>query len=272
MKRTPSRFAFLELLVALRGAQHRHLGEVLERDDGDFGGAAANRRARRIERFLDAGIGFGAVSRRSVVETGAQRGPRGVERDEAAADDHDPAAEIHPEAAVDVEQVVDGLDDAVELDARYLEVASTRDADREEHRLEALCAELREAEGRGQRAVEPQIDAERDDAIDLGAQERARQAVLGNAEAHHAAGLGRGLEDRDVVTQQRQDRARRRARLGPRRSRRHGGADRGPALGRCGETAAAGGRRSGCLRRCRWSSRRSCVSGRIDSTPYCSVT
>ena len=35
-------------------------------------------------------------------------------------------------------------------------------------------------------------------------EERSRQAVLRNAEAHHAAGLGPSLEDRDVVTQQRQ--------------------------------------------------------------------
>ena len=35
-------------------------------------------------------------------------------------------------------------------------------------------------------------------------EERSRQAVSGNAEAHHAAWLGGGLEDRDVVTEQRQ--------------------------------------------------------------------
>ena len=46
-----------------------------------------------------------------------ERRARGVERDEAAADHDDAAAEIHAVAAVDVEQVVDGLDDAVELDA-----------------------------------------------------------------------------------------------------------------------------------------------------------
>ena len=178
-------FRFFELLVALRGPQHRHLGEILERHDGDFSGAAANRRARRVERFLDAGVRFGTVGRRLRVETGAQSGPRGVERHEPAANDHDLAAEIHPEAAVDVEQVIHGLDDAVELDARYLEIASTRDADREEHRLEALRAKLGEAEGRGQRAVEPQVDAERDNAIDLGA--RGALAAGGTRECRSAS-------------------------------------------------------------------------------------
>ena len=70
----------------------------------------------------------------------------GVERHEAAADDHDAPAKVEAIAAVDVQQVVDGLHDAVELDARHLEVAAGPDADREKHRLEAFAAQFGQAE------------------------------------------------------------------------------------------------------------------------------
>ena len=70
----------------------------------------------------------------------AERRPGRVEGDEAAADHDDPAAEIDPVALVHVEQVVDGLDDAVELDARDLQVAPARDADGQKDGLESLPA------------------------------------------------------------------------------------------------------------------------------------
>jgi hypothetical protein len=59
-----------------------------------------------------------------------------------------------------------------------------------------------QAELRGERGVQLQRHAQRDDAVDLGAEERPGQAVLRDAEAHHAAGLGGGLEHGDVVVQQ----------------------------------------------------------------------
>ena len=80
--------------------------------------------------------------------SGAKRRARGIEGDEAAADHHDAPAEIHPVAAIDVEQVVDGLDHAVELDPGRLQVAAARHAHREEHGLEALRAQLGETECR----------------------------------------------------------------------------------------------------------------------------
>ena len=52
--------------------------------------------------------------------------------------------------------------------------------------------------------VELERDAQIEDALDLGVQDLARQTVLGDAEAHHAAGEGAGLLDRHLVAQARQ--------------------------------------------------------------------
>ena len=49
--------------------------------------------------------------------------------------------------------------------------------------------------------IEPDLDSGRLNARHLGVQNFARQAILGNAEAQHAARLGTGFPDRDVVTQ-----------------------------------------------------------------------
>src|SRR6185503_19126337 len=195
----------LELFVPLRRAQDRHFVELLERDDGDFACAAADGRARRVEGFLHAGVGVRRIRRLLVVlARHAPGGPRRVEGDEAAADHDDAAAEVHAIAAVDVEQVVDGLDHAVLFDARRFEIAAARHADGQEDRFEALGAQLGEPERRRQRPRRFESYAEREDLVDLGADEGARKAVLGNAEAHHAAGLFGRVEDGHGVAAQRQ--------------------------------------------------------------------
>ena len=116
-------------------------------------------------------------------------------------------------------------------------------------------------------------DAERDESVDLRAEQRARQAVLGDAEAHHAAGLGRGFEHRDVVAEQRQV-VRGGQAGGPGADDRHLAAPaRGQRVGGVPEEREReDAPRSGCPRAIGSSRSQSCVSGRIDSTPYCSVT
>ncbi len=229
----------LELLVALRRAEHRHLLEALERDDRDLGRAAPQRRARRVERLLHAGalVGFRLEPVDVRLAPQAQRRPGGVEGDEAAADDDDPAAEVHAEPAVHVQEVVDGLDDAVLLDARDLEVAAARHADGEEDRLEPLALQGREAELGRKGCAQLQGDAEREDLVDLGADEGAGKPVLRDAEAHHSARLLGGLEDRDRVTEERQ--------VVRRGEARRTGADDGDL----GRVAPAVARESGCTGR-----------------------
>ena len=46
-----------------------------------------------------------------------------------------------------------------------------------------------------------QLDTQIEDALDLGIEHVARQPVLGNAEAHHAAGERTRLDDPDAVAE-----------------------------------------------------------------------
>ncbi len=112
--------------------------------------AAPPRRAARAESnasFMRASRLAGELLR-LLLAAEAKGRARGVEGHEAAADDHDPAAQVHAVAAVDVQQVVHRLDDTVQLDAGHLQVAPARHADGEEDGPEALSAQLGQPEGR----------------------------------------------------------------------------------------------------------------------------
>ena len=52
--------------------------------------------------------------------------------------------------------------------------------------------------------IESQHDAEIEDALHFGIEHLARQAVLRNAETHHAAGVGTGFVNLDGMAQARQ--------------------------------------------------------------------
>jgi hypothetical protein len=86
-----------ELLAALGRPQDGHLVEVLERNDCHLGGPTADRGARRVERLLHLQRGFAGqrlVFGRRFLVARAQDRPRGIERNETAADDHDQARSI----------------------------------------------------------------------------------------------------------------------------------------------------------------------------------
>ena len=245
----PFPLRLLELLVPLHRPEDGHLVEVLEGDDRHVGRASAQGRARRVERFLRAGIGRPRVPGEGIellFLEDAERGAGGVEGDEAAPDDDDPPPEVHPVAAVDVQEVVDRLHDAVQLDARDVQVAPLRNADREEEGVEAGAAKLGETVGGGEGRSEAKRDAEGEDPVDLRLDERAGKAVLGDPEPHHPARLAPRLEDGHVVAEEgevvrRGEAGRSRADHGHAHLRR---VCRGPGRGRPG-----GGRRSGSLRR-----------------------
>ena len=81
------------------------------------------------------------------------------------------------------------------------EATALRRAGGEEDGLEALLLEVAQGEVAAHDGVEPKLDAEPDDPVDLGAQRLARQAVLGDADGHHAAGDRHRLEDRDAIAE-----------------------------------------------------------------------
>ena len=191
--------------MPLHRPEDGHLVEVLEGDDRHVGRASAQGRAGGVEGLLRAGVGRSRLAGESVdlfLLEDAQGGAGRVEGDEAAPDHDDAPAEVHPVAAVHVQEVVDRLHDAVQLDAGDVEVAPLRDADREEDGLEAAAAQLGQAVGGRERRAEPESDAEREDPVDLGLDERPREAVLGDPEPHHPARLAPRLEDGHVVAEE----------------------------------------------------------------------
>jgi hypothetical protein len=74
--------------------------------------------------------------------------------------------------------------------------------DGEEHRVETAFASRLEQVG--DLGVQRDLDAEVDEALNLGIEHFARQAVLRDAEAHHAAGHRARFADRHRVAHQRQ--------------------------------------------------------------------
>src|SRR5262245_9635076 len=196
----------LEFFAALRGAHHGHLVEGFEADHVDFGRASADGGARHVERRLHfAGVGVLIVTiGAGFFQSRAQSHPRGVESDEAAADDQNLLAEIDAITVVDVDQVINGLDHAVKLRALNLQVAPSLHADAQEDRLVAFVAQLLQAELCGERRVVANLDAELFDLGDLFVDDRARQSEFGDAVKHHSARLIGRLEDSHPITHQRQ--------------------------------------------------------------------
>src|SRR5262249_49625628 len=183
-----------------------HLVKGFEADHGGFGRAGADGRAGHIERrLLFAGVGVFIVTiSASLFQTRAQGHPRGVERDEAAADDQNLLAEIDAITVVDVDQVINGLDHAVKLRAFDLQVAPYLDADAQEDRLVAFVAQPLKAELGGEGRVVANPDAELFYLGDFLVNDRARQSEFWDAVKHHSARLIGRLEDRHLITHQRQ--------------------------------------------------------------------
>ena len=118
----------------------------LERDDGHVEHAGAHGGAGDVEGRDHAAAGVVLACRRPGRRSsasasdrtpgrGPQRGAGGIEGDVAAADDHDPLAEVGAEALVDVEEELDRAQHAVELVAGEVEVAAPTGAHRQEERL-----------------------------------------------------------------------------------------------------------------------------------------
>ena len=102
---------------------------------------------------------------------------------------------------------LDGVEDALGVGAGDGQGAAALEADGEVHGLVAAAVLLHEAvdgEVRAGRLVDLQVDAERGDAVDVLLQGGLGQAVLGDAEAQHAARLRLALEHGDGVAEQRE--------------------------------------------------------------------
>ena len=150
--------------VALRG----HLLDAFEGDDGD-------------------------------VVSGTARRARDVDRRAAAADDDDTRAERRRGADARRGEVARSVDDVRLRVVERRQAFRSRCSDRDVNRVE-LPAQTIEVGGCSDRLRARDVDAERDDARDLGVEHRAREPIRGDAVAHQAAELGLRLEQCHAVT------------------------------------------------------------------------
>ncbi len=132
----------------------------------------------------------------------AQGGTRHVVGDVAAADDHDAPPERQRLALVEGAQEIHAVDRRLRVSAPGS--GSLRPLGRPMPRkigLVAFLAQAGDGEVAAQVHVALQIDAQREDGLNLVPHQLARQAEDRHADRQHAAGLGVGLEDRDLVAE-----------------------------------------------------------------------
>ena len=154
-------------------------------------------RGRRRALVLDAG-------ERDLVGAAAEGGAPGVVGHVAAAhDDHAPAGG-HRLAQRLRAQELDGAQDALLVETRDRQVLALVQAGGEEDGLVAVGEQRVDGEIGAAAPTGLQLDAEGGDAVDLALEDVARQAVLGDADAQHAAGHRQGLEHGGLVAELRE--------------------------------------------------------------------
>ncbi len=125
--------------------------------------------------------------------------PGGVHGGVAAAVDGDPPAQLGGVAGFHVLEEAQGVEHFAGVAGRDLGALADMSAHGDEHGVEVAGLFL------GQQIVDPVVEHDLDahvlDALDLGIQHVARQAVGGNAEVHHAAGHRASLMDFDGMAE-----------------------------------------------------------------------
>jgi hypothetical protein len=128
--------------------------------------------------------------------------PGGVHGGVAAAVDGDPASDHRLLAGADLVQEAHRVDHPGGIHVRDVDLLGQVGADRHEDGVEpALGLLLGQV---GDVVVEHDLDAQVGQPADLGVEDLARQPVLGDAVAHHAAGSVAGVVDLDLVAHHRQ--------------------------------------------------------------------
>ena len=178
-----------------------HLLRTLQSHDGDFLGPDPQRGPCHVDglrhlvltrRKVHTGGRSLAVCRRPQCRTG------GVQGDVAAPDHDHPLADVGLEPLVHVDQKLDGPQHPVGIVARDVEPAPEGGAQSQHHPV-VPGAQLVERDIDSESSVEPHFNAEGDDGVDLGLDERAVEAILGDAEHHHPAEQQGRLIDRHLV-------------------------------------------------------------------------
>ena len=132
-------------------------------------------------------IADGKISLEVSLLATACRRARDVQGHVAAPDDDHVLTHLDLVAEVDVEQVIDPPQHAVELDSRDRQFAAAHCADSQEDRGEALLFQVRQREVAAESSVGLQLDAQRENGVHLELDQGPREAVLRDSEAEHAA-------------------------------------------------------------------------------------
>ncbi len=170
----------------------------------DLAGAPAKRAARSIHgRLVGHRLGGELDLFHGFVEL-PDRCPGGIQGHRSAADDHDLFTELDAVTAIEVEQIVDRLDDAVLVGAVDREVPSAHGADGQEDGFESIFTELFETEVVGNRTVSVKCDPELFDRRNFAVDDTSWQAVFGYPVAEHPSEFGQSLEDSHVIAHERQ--------------------------------------------------------------------
>jgi hypothetical protein len=150
----------------------------------------------RVRRHL---LARAPVDDQRLVGAHAPRHARRVHRGVAATVDRHAPADHRPLAGRHVAEERDGVDDRAGVPGRDVDALGQMRAHRDEDRVEAALVALGGEIGHAMSARH--ANAQRRDAIQLSAEDVARQAVGRDAVAHHAAGLRAGVADLDLVAE-----------------------------------------------------------------------
>ncbi len=155
-----------------------------------------------VGRHLDlaAAVDEGHVRLTAGPDLKTDQGARGVEGHVAAADHHRLLAGVGRAVEVDLAQQSHGVTDALQLHARQLDGGAPLQPRGEVHGGVAVVPEQAvDGEVAADARLEAELDAQRQDLVDLPLQHVVREPVAGDAEAQHAARHALRLEHGDPV-------------------------------------------------------------------------
>ena len=191
--------------------RRRHFLALFQADQVHFARAHAQRGERDIHHFFggDGGHVSSGGRLRSSTPAGvlpdhfARRRTRHVHGHVAAADHNHFLADGELVAEVHVQQEIDALVDAIQINPRNGEIAAAMRAHGDQHGVEALAAQIGNGEIPARRVIELERDvAGLENLPHLRFHHVAGQTVFGNAEIKHSAGYRRGFKNRDRVAHQ----------------------------------------------------------------------
>ena len=187
-----------------------HLIARLQADQVHFARAHAQRGKRNVDHLLSRDGGDIFVGRLEIfdafgvlLDDFTRRGAGNIHGDVSTADHDDFLADGELVSEVHIQQKVDALVNAVEINSGNAEIAAAMSADGEEHGIEALASQIGNRKVSSRRMIQLEGNvAGLENLSDLRFHHATRQAVFRNAKIQHSASDGSGFENRDWVTHQ----------------------------------------------------------------------